>query len=61
MRSPEDIQNSINNITKTVLLLENEKWVIACEVGIVAADYTQRIIDECYEKMAELNAQRQIG
>jgi hypothetical protein len=61
MHSPEELQNSIDNISKTVFMLEYEKWVIASEVGIVAADRIQQVIDDCYERIQELNAQIQLG
>ena len=60
-RSREELENSIHNISVTVLRLEHEKPVIAIEVGIIAADNMQKVINECYDRIHELNAQIQIG
>lgn len=61
VRDKADIENSMFNISETVLHLENDKYVIALEVGIVESDMIQQVIDSCYEKLQELNAEKEIG
>ena len=59
MTSPEE--NSIFNLERSKKILQFEKWVIACELGIEEADLIEQIIESCDERMAELNAQHQLG
>jgi hypothetical protein len=60
-RHPDDIQNSIDNITHSVLKLETEKWVIGIEVDSIAMNMLQQVIDKCYNRMLELNAEKELG
>lgn len=54
-------QNSIDNISKSIFVLTYEKNVVAIEVGVHEADLIDRVIESCYEKIAELNAQITFG
>lgn len=56
MRSREEIQNSIDNLTKTIQFLSHERYVLLFEVGEEAVDTIDELIDMVYFRIAELNA-----
>lgn len=42
-------------------MLEHEKNVIGFEIGLVEKDTIDRVIESCYNKIRELNAQIEFG
>ncbi len=48
-----ELENTIDNLTKTVYSLEHEKYVVRFEVGVVEGDRLQQVIDATYNKIRE--------
>jgi hypothetical protein len=58
MRSRE--QNSIDNLLRTIQILECEKYVLRFEVGEDAEAKVDELIRITYDRISELNAMKEL-
>jgi len=50
-------QNSLDNLTQSVIILQNERWVIEFEVGGMAADLIDDVIMAANTRIGQLQQQ----